>query len=459
MATKKNKFPVHRMDDVERALFHLGYVFNKDGDIYGFNSVKFSKNIIEKNTLLYSQDKMFYEYKEGAWCVLSLDELKQYIFDEMESILEGLWESKNESEVLKVLQRLLFTDEKLNQKKHLINLQNGMYNTETHELVEHDPDYYSAVQLPFEYDPNADCLRFKQFLDEVFEGDEERVRKAIEWLGYCVTSETKAQKALLMFGGGGNGKGVYSDVLIALNGNENVSNVSLADLEDRFERANLYNKLLNIASENEVGSKGFSSQNFKAIVGEDLINAAHKGVDSFMFRPYCKMVFSFNNLPLTNDRSDGLFRRLDFLPFTKHFGGKKNDSNLRATLYEELPGIFNLAMEGLATLQANDFKFSPCEASDKLLNEYRLELSPMIQFFNERVVAGEAEERVDNKVVYTAYKTWTKENGYKNQANISAKAFWREFEAEAKKRDIETTSGRSNAFRYHTGIRLIKEYE
>ena len=459
MAIKKNKFPTQRMNDAEKALYHMGYVFDKNGDIAGLNSVKFSKNIIEKTTLLYSQDKMFYEYQDGAWQVVSLDEMRQYIFNEMESVLEGLYESKYETEVIKVLQRLLYTNEPLNQNKQLINLQNGMYDTETHELIEHDPDYYSAVQLPFEYDPKADCLRFKTFLKEVFEGDEERIRKAIEWLGYCVTSETKAQKALLMFGAGGNGKGVYSDVMIALNGNENVSNVSLADLEDRFERANLYNKLLNIASENEVGSKGFSSQNFKAIVGEDLINAAHKGVDSFMFRPYCKMVFSFNNLPLTNDRSDGLFRRLDFLPFTKHFGGTKNDPNLRAKLYEELPGIFNLAMEGLATLQANDFKFSPCEASDKLLKEYKIELSPMIQFFDERVVAGESEERVDNKVVYTAYKTWSKENGYKNQANISAKAFWREFEAEAKKRGIETTSGRSNSFRYHTGIRLIKEYE
>lgn len=265
MATKKNKFPTQRMDEVERALYHLGYVFNKDGDIYGFNSVKFSKNVIEKNTLLYSEDKMFYEYLEGAWQVVSLDELRQYVFDEMESVLEGLWESKNEVEVIKVLQRLLYTSESLNQKKCLINLQNGMYNTETHELIEHDPGYYSAIQLPFEYDPNADCLRFKKFLDEVFEGDIERIRKAIEWLGYCVTAETKAQKALLIFGNGGNGKGVYTDVLIALNGKANVSNVALSDLEDRFERANLYNKLLNIASENEVGRQGFQVKTSKRL--------------------------------------------------------------------------------------------------------------------------------------------------------------------------------------------------
>ncbi len=257
MALKTNKFPVHRMDGVELALYNMGYIFNKDGEIAGFNSVKFSKHIVDNNKLIFAESKMFYEYQEGVWYSVSREEMSKYIFNEMESVKSGLWESKNEAEVIKVLQRLLYNGEQLNQHRHLINLENGMYNTYTHELEDHDPDFYSAIQLPFEYDSEADCPRFQTFLDEVFEGDTERIRKAVEWLGYCVTSETKAQKSLLMFGSGGNGKGVYSDILIALNGKENVSNVSLADLEDRFERVNLYNKLLNIASENEVGANVF----------------------------------------------------------------------------------------------------------------------------------------------------------------------------------------------------------
>lgn len=457
MATKKNNLPLHRMDGVERALYNIGYVFDKNGDISGFNPNVFANYIIENNQLIFAENKMFYEYQDGCWWVLSREEISKYIYEQMESIQTRLWESKNEAEIIKVLQRKLYNGERLNQYRHLINVTNGMYDTLNHELLPHDPSYFSAIQLPYAYDPDADCIRFKRFLKEIFESDEERIQKSKEWFGYCLTTETKAQKSLLLWGMGGNGKGVFTDVMIALNGKENVSNVSLADLEDRFERVNLYNKLLNIASENEVGRNGFSSQNFKAIVGEDLINGAYKGIDSIMFRPYCKLVFSFNNLPITNDRSDGLFRRLDFLPFTKHFGGQKNDPNLREKLYAELPGIFNLAMEGLATLQANDFKFSSCDASDSLLQEYKIELSPMLQFFDDMILPGADDERVDNKLVYNAYKTWAKENGYRSHANISAKAFWRDFESEAKKRNIQTASGRSNSYRYHTGIRLVKE--
>ncbi len=42
----------------------------------------------------------------------------------------------------------------------------------------------------------------------MFEGDKERISKAIEWLGYCLSTETKAQKALILFGGGGNGHSI-----------------------------------------------------------------------------------------------------------------------------------------------------------------------------------------------------------------------------------------------------------
>lgn len=241
----------------------------------------------------------------------------------------------------------------------------------------------------------------------------------------------------------------------ALVGKENVSGVPLTDLESNFERARLFNKLVNIASETEVGRKGMNSQHFKAIVGEDIITAAYKGVDSFEFRAFCKLVSSCNKLPKTNDSSEGYFRRLDLLPFTRHFSDEDKDPNLKEKVLAELPGIFNLAMKGLETLQKNDFKFSPCKASEDLLKEYKLELRPMVQFFDEMVVKDETGRRTNNKVAFESYKDWAKDNGYKRQTDISAKAFWRDFKAEASKREIVPVSKHSNRTKYHTGFRLL----
>lgn len=207
MATKKNKLSVERMDGVERALYNMGYSFNKDVEIIGFNSVKFAKHLVENEHMIYTENLMFYEYQDGVWYVVSYEELGAHIFNVMENVKSGIYESRHEVEIVKVLKRLLFNHEKLNSNRHLINLENGMYNTLTHELIDHDPEYYSAIQLPYEYDEDAKCPRFEQFLDEVFEGDKERMQKTIEWFGYCLTAETKAQKSLLVYGSGGNGKG------------------------------------------------------------------------------------------------------------------------------------------------------------------------------------------------------------------------------------------------------------
>ena len=52
---------------------------------------------------------------------------------------------------------------------------------------------------------------FIKFLKDSFQDDEESEKLAQEWAGYLLTAETKAQKALLLYGSGANGKGVFID--------------------------------------------------------------------------------------------------------------------------------------------------------------------------------------------------------------------------------------------------------
>lgn len=49
------------------------------------------------------------------------------------------------------------------------------------------------------------------FLNQCFLGDEQSKYLSQEWAGYLMTAETKAQKALILYGLGGNGKGVFID--------------------------------------------------------------------------------------------------------------------------------------------------------------------------------------------------------------------------------------------------------
>ena len=88
---------------------------------------------------------------------------------------------------------------------------NGMYDLEEFSLVEHNKNFYSTIQIPINYLPNAECPMFIKFLKDSFQDDEESEKLAQEWAGYLLTAETKAQKALLLYGSGANGKGVFID--------------------------------------------------------------------------------------------------------------------------------------------------------------------------------------------------------------------------------------------------------
>ena len=57
------------------------------------------------------------------------------------------------------------------------------------------------------------------------------------------------------------------------------------------------------------------SGDFKAIVSGEPIRAQRKNEPAFDFEPYCRLLFSANNLPESDDVSHGYFRRWYIVPF------------------------------------------------------------------------------------------------------------------------------------------------
>jgi len=145
---------------------------------------------------------------------------------------------------------------------------------------------------------------------------------------------------------GANGKSVLAEVIRHIAGPDNVSNVPLAKLTDRFGLDNLPGKTVNISTENELGDKHLNTQNFKAITGGDVVNVEQKYKDSFSCELFCKLLISVNQLPKTLDHSHGYYRRLVIVPFQKVFREEEQDPNLLDKLLTELEGILVFALEG-----------------------------------------------------------------------------------------------------------------
>ncbi len=439
-------------------LTNMGFVFKDNGDVKDFNGNIYASQIMEDYDLLYSRDGTFYNYFEGVYNSTSDTELRNQIMQDFDGDAPNMWKPSYERLYMESLKHKVFYAGQMNENKNFINLKNGMLKLSTMELKTHSKKYYSTVQLPFEYDPDASCEQFQNYLVSVFEGDEERIRLLQEWFGYLLTCETKAQKALVLYGSGSNGKGVCSSIIEALVGRENISYASLADLSNQFIRATLFDKQLVMCSENEISS--FNTQYFKQIVGGDTcITASHKNKKPFEFFPYCKVVMSTNNLPDTRDRTDGFYRRLQFIHFSKYFSEEEKDVNLTEKLKTELPGILNWALIGLQRLREHDYRFSPCKSSERLLHEYRVEQNPFLEFVSECLNVDTPQSKEENRIVYNSFKDWCHQNGHHRFANISSKKFWREFDNAMILSGHEPPERKNSGnHRYCHGITVKKDY-
>jgi len=285
------------------------------------------------------------------------------------------------------------------------------------ELTEHSRENFRTTQIPVEYDPKATAPRFEQFLLEAFEGDPDRAEKAFlvcEALGYSLLSSTEYEKFFLLIGPGANGKSVLMETLAALAGYRNVAAVQPSQFENRFQRAHLHCKLVNLVTEIAEGHEIADAQ-LKAIVSGELTTAEHKHKAPFDFQPYATCWFGTNHMPHTRDFSEALFRRAIIIPFNRTFAEHEQDKNLKSKLKEELSGILNLSLEALAGVFKRG-EFAKPESCEKSKQEWRLNCDQVQQFADDECVFETGIETPSNKV-YEAYEKWAKKAGVKRTVN------------------------------------------
>ncbi len=311
---------------------------------------------------------------------------------------------------------VLKSERKLNDKTDWICLENGMFNLATRELARFDKSYFATYSLGIAYNPQKkyECLQWWVFLAESLNEDEDVMREIQKFFGYCLTRETRYEKALLLIGPGGDGKGTLLRVLGKMVGAENCSHVSMKALEDQFYVSKLVGKLLNVST--EIESKAFYSEVFKAIVSGDEIGASFKHQTPFDFQPFCKMAFSSNRYPRILDNSEGFWRRIIVVEMNNRFEARgKADLYLEEKLYTELSGIFAWALEGLDLLRKEGFK-KP-RALAKTLLDYKRANNP-IQCFMEDCIEIVEGAQTTKKELYNAYKSYSRQWGY-GQAGVT----------------------------------------
>lgn len=202
----------------------------------------------------------------------------------------------------------------LNRDKNLINFKNGVWDIQQAKLISHDSKYLQTLQIPHEvglYKPFTET-RLYQFFKKTRLAKED-VKMILDYMAYCLTLDHGLKTFMILCGQSNTGKSVLLRFIETMIGHENTSALSMHELSHRFYPSQLYNRLLNSCGDN--GSLPLSSiENLKKITGGDLIMHEKKGKEPFFFVPFCKLIFSFNQLPLQlEEKSNAFYKRMRIL--------------------------------------------------------------------------------------------------------------------------------------------------
>lgn len=380
-----------------------------------FRPALLGKFLENENPIRVGIDHKLWRFDDsGVW----LPDGEEWAQSRMREILGKEYKRSPKEEVIDWLQG----GQRLNAEPSLIylNLVNGLLDWKTKTLIEHDPDLSSMIRIPVSWNPKAQCPTFEQFLTEVLPPD--AIDFVWEVIGYTLYPQNRFQRAILLNGPGGNGKGTLLDVITALLGDANVSAKTLHQLsDDRFAAADLFGRLANICG--DLDSRTVErSDLFKMLTGRDLVDAQHKHKHAFKFRFFGKALFSANEIPPTADQSDGYFDRWLVVPMINRIRGtakeKPNMTELLTTP-EELEGILVKAVTALQGLMKRghfDVPESVRAASDRM----RAEQDTVRAFVETCCVVGGEQLEIVHSNWYGGYALWCRQNGRKPLSMIRA---------------------------------------
>lgn len=305
-----------------------------------------------------------------------------------------------------------------------VQFANCTYDVERMCEVEPTPDMYITATLPVDLDLDASYGVADRFIESIADGDGPTMTAMQEVIGACMCSRRVLSQSPMLIGrptGGtstaANGKSTYIDMMRSLLGDENVSSMDIASLGDKYGPAELTGKLANLGDDiPDEFLKGTELALFKKLVTGNKIKAERKYHDPFDFKPMATMVFSMNAMPRLADTTDGVFRRLAFVPFRRTFTPDSPDFDPDIISKLSTPdALRRFAVLGLMALHdmLADGRDRLTEIPDMVaeVEEIRIDNSVVRRWLYEEEIREAVLDRQTVQSVYEQFTEWCEDAG------------------------------------------------
>lgn len=341
------------------------------------------------------------------------------------------------------------------------NADNGTIDLQSGTLSPHDPRDLITKLAPVQYDPDAQCPIWEQFISEIFAGDQELVSFTQRALGYSLTGITREHVLFICHGSGSNGKSVLLETIAEI-----LNDYSRQCPSDTFaakdKGSGMSNDIARLTGARLVSvvetdqERRLAEGLVKQATGGDRMAARYLHHEFFEFTPKFKLWLATNHKPVIRGTDHGIWRRIRLVPFlvtfqeaeTAALGAPVKDDKLKEKLLTELPGILAWMVRGCIDWQ--EIGLVPPDAVNAATTEYREQQDRLLGFLTDR-----CDEHSNYSCrfgdLYTGYKHWCADNG---EQPISGKSF-------GDKLDEKGFAARKGAHgvRYRGGIDLKPEFQ
>ncbi len=378
-------------------------------------NIPYVKGNFEKNALLFLKSgvplvryqEQFFKYSGKHWIVYE-DELVER--DVQISVRGRGFTMSQINNTIKTVKRFS-TKETFEASPTTIAFKNGVIDLDGWDLGviddtlhDHSQNYKTMSLLDFDYDRNAKCHSWMNFLNEVFEQDEERIKLLQQYMGYILVYDYRWQKMLVMAGESRSGKGTIASVIRNIVGKDSYVGTSIAKLGGEHGLHSLIAAKVGVIGDAKQAARGNINQSHETllnITGNDFVTVSRKYKSDLSMQLPARLIMMANSVPRFADESDAMFNRYLVLVFNMSFAGRENVT-LSDTLRDESPGIFNWAVRGLLDLSAAG-RFTETEAGRIKAAEMRVFNNP-VGSFAELFLKRKSNESIRTDDVFCMYE-------------------------------------------------------
>jgi len=309
----------------------------------------------------------------------------------------------------------------------LLNVNNGTLDLKTGTLLPHNKNDHITKLIPINYNPDAFCNRWLDFLNLLLNGNQQLIDYLCRVAGYTLTGDIGEQCLFLLWGIGQNGKSTFLNVLQSILGDYaiqtdfNTFNVKRNE-GIRNDIARMKTSRLVVAIETG-DNKRLDEPLVKQLTGGDRVAVRFLHQEYFEFKPRFKIFLAANYKPQIYGQDLAIWRRIRLIPFTVTIPESDRIANYENHLLEEKEGILNWMVHGCKEWQKQGLN-EPDEVSFAT-ESYRTEMDILNDFITDRC-STKNDFKTSHKELYTAYTSWCEEN---SEAPIKTRTFAKRLEA------------------------------